>query len=301
MTSFSQLRPRLCGPLAGLLAALTLLCISANVAPAEEEASMRTEDVVRMLVRGLPAEEIIAAIRTRPALFDVSPDMQEELRLAGVSDEVIQAMADRMVELNPEPVAAEDSGAEAQETVVTEPALRVWLDPQREEDKPSILRVKGVVDFRLRQAWQLDAAAEETPFEDLALYLVCRAATHVPDHWRSKSPMGRDFISMPRHRMLLFLTATEGNLEASEDGTLELELPPSLEIDLLPGESHDLSLGIALQATGRYMRWTDDTWDELLLDPDGSEIRAEIIGGREGQITELEVRFNRNPAPATAE
>ncbi len=49
------------------------------------------------------------------------------------------------------------------------------------------------------------------------------------------------------------------------------------------------------------MRWTDDTWDELLLDPDGSEIRAEISGGREGQITELEVRFNRNPAPATAE
>ena len=101
--------------------------------------------------------------------------------------------------------------------------------------------------------------------------------------------------------MLLFLTATEGNLEASEDGTLELELPPSLEIDLPQGESHDLSLGIALQATGRYMRWADDSWDELLLDPDGTEIRAEIIGGRDGQITELEVRFNRNPAPATAE
>jgi len=248
-----------------------------------------------MLVRGVPNEEILIAIRTRPGLFDVSPDMQEELRLAGVSDELIQAMIDRMAELNPAPESTEDPVEELQETAVSVPALRVWLDPQPEDGKPTILRVQGLVNFNLREAWQLDAAAEGTAFEDLALFVVCRTATHVPDHWRSKSPLGRDFVSMPRHRMLLFLTAAEEDREAVADGNLKLELPPSLEIDLSPGEAHDLSLGIALQVAGRYLRWTDDTWDELTLDPAGNEIRAEVQGRRDGQITGLEVRFNRNP------
>ena len=299
MITFSREDPRLQGDVTALLVLLALLSMLPGFATAEDDSPMFTEDVVRMLVRGVAVEEILTEIRTRPGLFDVSPDMQEELKLAGVSDELVQAMVDRMAELSPEP--ADDPDAEPQEAPDPAPTLRVWLDPQSEDGKPSILRVRGVVDFRLREAWQLDASAEETPFEDLALFLICRAATHVPDHWRSKSPMGRDFISMPRHRMLVFLTATDGVRQASEDGTLELELPPSLDIDLSPDEPHDLSLGIALQAAGRYLRWTDDSWDELSLDAAGTEIRAEILGKSDGQIAGLEVRFNRNPSDPTAD
>ena len=287
------------GDVTFLLVLLALLSILPGFATAEDDSPMLTEDVVRMLVRGVAVEEILMAIRTRPALFDVSPEMQEELKLVGVTDELVQAMVDRMAELSPEP--AEDTDAEPQNVPVPTPALRIWLDPQREDGKPSILRVRGVVDFRLRKAWQLDAAVEETPFEDLALFLICRAATHVPDHWRSKSPMGRDFASMPRHRMLLFLTATEGEPEVSEDGTLELELPQSLDVNLSTDEPHDLSLGIALQVAGRYLRWTDDTWDELSLDAAGTEIHAEILGRRDGQLDGLEVRFKRNPSDPVAE
>ena len=101
--------------------------------------------------------------------------------------------------------------------------------------------------------------------------------------------------------MLVFLTAADEGTQATEDGILKLELPPSLEVELAPGEEHDLSLGIALQAAGRYLRWTDDTWDELLFDPAGTEIRAEVRSGSGGQISELEVRFNRNPASLASE
>jgi len=44
-----------------------------------------------------------------------------------------------------------------------------------------------------------------------------------------------------------------------------------------------------------------DSWDELELDPSGTEIRAEITGDRDGQIAGLEVRFNRNPPSSTPE
>ena len=39
----------------------------------------------------------------------------------------------------------------------------------------------------------------------LAVVLLCRTATHVPDHWRNQTPLGRDFSSVPRHRLLAFL------------------------------------------------------------------------------------------------
>jgi hypothetical protein len=287
---------------AALAASFALaLALFAPAATNADDAPMRTEDVVRLLVQGSSTEEILSAIRSRPAVFDVSPDMQEELRVAGVSDEIIQAMIERMEELNPPPSPVEEPAAEADAPAPPEPTLRIRLHPGRGDALPAVLRLEGTVDSQLREAWQLDAAAEGTPFEDLAVYLVCRTATHVPDHWRSKSPLGRDFISMPRHRMLVFLTASEQAGESPGSGALELKLPGSLDVDLLPGEEHDLSLGIAIQAGGRYLRWTDDTWDELTVDADGSRIHAALSSGSGGRIHGLQVRFDRNPPDADEE
>jgi len=75
--------------------------------PADPPADlMRTEDVVRMLVTGTSTSEAVAAIRSRDVDFNLSEEMLDELRLAGVPDEVIEAMKERQIELHP-PSASE--------------------------------------------------------------------------------------------------------------------------------------------------------------------------------------------------
>jgi len=266
-------------------------------AQAGDERPMRSEDVVRMLVGGAQTDELLEAIRTRPAEFDLSPELQEELRLAGVPKGVIRAMLERMAELEPEPTDPVVEGPV--DAVDSAPLLRIRLAPADGDRPPQRVRVEGQVNLRLMAAWQLDPAAEGSAFEDLALYLACRSATHVPDHWRSKSPLGRDFISMPRHRLLAFVSATEQRGGDGDARGLVLELPPVLEVALEPGELHDLSLGLALQVSGRYYRWIDDVWDELVSGTDGAELRAEIRGAADGRIDALEVRFDRTFTPAT--
>jgi hypothetical protein len=259
-------------------------------ARAEDERPMRSEDVVRMLVRGAETSAVLEAIRTRPAEFDLSPEIQDELQLAGVPDEVIQAMVARMAELAPAPVVTEAEASTA--PVATKPMLRISLVGAGSDGRRHKLRVKGHVDARLREAWRLDPAAEGEAIEDLAIYLACRSATHVPDHWRSKSPLGRDFISMPRHRMLDFVSAADR--EDDDEGAVVIDLPLNLEVALEPGEMHDLSLGLAVRVSGRYYRWTDDVWDELPFDAGGVELRAQIHGDAKGRIDSLEVQFDRS-------
>src|SRR4030095_4875837 len=111
----------------------------------------------------------------------------------------------------------------------------------------------------------------------LAFYAACLRATHVPDHWRAESPLGRDFATMPRHQMLLFLP-----LDAHADKTITAELPPSIDVPLDPSDTHDLDVGIAVRIGERYYRLESDTWKALALAerPDGLE--AEVSGGPTG-------------------
>ena len=57
--------------------------------------ALTNQDVVRMVKAGVPESAVIASIDTRPAKFDVSPDALIELKRAGVSQNVIQAMLTR--------------------------------------------------------------------------------------------------------------------------------------------------------------------------------------------------------------
>jgi hypothetical protein len=216
-------------------------------------AAITDEDVVRMFVSGSPVEEIISVIKGSEVDFDLSDEMVYELRAAGLPQELIGAMIARQEEMQedeepPHPILEEPSG----------PLLRIEIDA----GKP--LRILDVIDGATRERLRLRRA--DSRFTDVAIFLACLTQDHVPDNWRGKSPMGRDFISMPRHRMLHFhsgAASTEigkwrkfGVRIAPDDGPLQamlvLGLPSTIEVGLTPGVAHDLMLGVALRAEEKY-------------------------------------------------
>lgn len=282
---------------------------------AEPEAPMTDEDVVRLHVSGVGPESIIERIRAAEVAFDLSDEMLGELRAAGLPEELIRAMVERQRALDAEraePGEAEQTGSPPV------PRLGVRLNPDWEpragQQRP-LLRLLDVIDPQTYEALRLRGEAPR--FTDAALVLACVTADHVPDHWRSKTPLGRDFVSTPRHRLLAFLPGatrvdvsrlrefasrlalSPGEREGlPELGLLELELPAVIEVELEPGVIHDLILGVALQAEERYYLIRADTWEGFVLPDEGASIAAEITGERYGDPAKLEVRFQRTPPPS---
>jgi len=261
---------------------LLACCLAAGLlAGAGDADPLRDEDIVRMLVGGTPVEQLIDRVRSSPVDFDLSDEMLLELRQAGVPQKLIDAMGERQRELHP----PEPEPVPAVETAPAGPRLRIRLNPAKktEEDPPRpVLRLldaappEAVRTLRLRP--------DEQTFTDLAVALMCRTATHVPDHWRNETPLGRDFNSAPRHRLLAFIagaTKTEaGKLKqtlsklalapgeregAKELSVLELELPEQIEVEVEAGVAHDLTLGIAVQAGGRYLLVAQDSLSEVVV------------------------------------
>jgi hypothetical protein len=250
---------------------------------------MRDEDVVRMLVSGATAGEMIERIRSSETDFDLSEDMLDELRIAGVPEAVIQAMIVRQREQTVEP---EEPEGPAPELVVTQNPrvileIAVRFDDIVGERRKSVVRFPPKASQRLAEALELGPAEEDRAVTAAAYFAACTSAEHVPDHWRNKSPVGRDFIHMPRHRMLSFrpvyeLVAmssvekalrftgtterpkkqkkrkkkgepeTPGGDEGKDVGHVKLDLSQNLEAELEPGVRHDLLFGIAAEIGGRY-------------------------------------------------
>ena len=266
----------------GLLVVVALLLVSLGPALAEDpEPPMTEEEVVRRYVSGERVENIVRDIEGRDPQFDLSEEMLEELRHAGVPAALIEAMLERQAELQPEEtVPPEEQAAPAV------PQLTVTLS--QKDGGASKISIAKQVDPRLAEQWKLGNDPEDREFADLALYLACRTADHVPDHWRTKSPLGRDFFSMPRHRMLVFVSGSSNTEDKTGGSKVRLELPPTIEVDLQPDIVHDLTLGLAVQAGGRYYNWRHDAWDDLVLGEDGLELLATIKGRG---LMQLEVDF----------
>ena len=268
-----------------LLAATALLLVWLGPGVATDpEPAMTDEEVVRRLVAGESVETLVSDIERRETQFDLSSEMLEELRRAGLPQAIIEAMRERQAEQEPE--VAEPTEAQATPRV---PQLRVTLSGK----KGGISKLSIVKDLDLAQVyqWKLGNAPEDRVYADLALYLVCRTADHVPDHWRNKSPMGRDFFSMPRHRMLTFVSGSS-NAEAKRGGfRIRLELPPAIEVELEPDVAHDLTLGLAVQVAGRYYSWKHDTWNNVILTDAGLELAATIQGSN---LSRLHVEFQND-------
>lgn len=299
-----------------VLALLPLIFSAAGAAAEEPERRMTDEDVVRLHVSGLPEERIVERIRASRTDFDLSDEMLQELRAAGLPETLVRAMVERQRELDAEKAASTAEPAPAEPA--PGPRLLVRLNPEWKptENRPRpVLRVRDVIEPPVREMLRL--RGNDARFTDAALVLACRTADHVPDQWRSKTPLGRDFIATPRHRLLAFLPGAArreaGRLREiasriavvpgerdglPEPGLLELEIPPALEVELEPGVVHDLTLGVALQAEDRYYLIAADSWDGLVLPETGLTIDAEIESGGGGDPTSVQVRFERAPGPA---
>jgi hypothetical protein len=243
--------------------ALALVALAAAGEPAEPP--LREEAVVRRFVAGASSRELIAWIRSRPVDFDLSPEMLDELRLAGLPEDVVRAMVERQAELRPPPAAAEPA-------VEARVLLRVRLH-DGPDDPSAVLRVPAAIDAGTAERLQLAAGVER--FTDVALVLACRTAEHVPDQWRSASPLGRDFVSMPRHELLAFVAAGPPGAEPPAGPALRFELPATLEAWITPGTAHDLLLGVALEAGGRFLLVAADTLEGVIVEQQ-AERRAEL-------------------------
>lgn len=264
------------------------------------------EDVVRMFVAGTPTEELIELISRSQVEFDLSEEMLEELGLAGLPDALIQAMIDRQRELHP-PAQPAEQPAEDQGR---EPGLRLALAveaPGGQEDG-SAIRVVNVVNPEILS--RLRVKDDQAKITDVAVYVACQTATHVPDHWRSQTPLGRDFITVTRHRMLQFLPgATEEqdravirlNLQSMFGGApipdgaavLRLGLPPEVPLELDPSVPHELTVGIAVQIGGRYYRVTGDTLQNFLPDQSARRLEAQIRPSKNLDPWAIEVSLAR--------
>jgi hypothetical protein len=246
----------------GAVAAVSLLAIPAGGG----DEPVTNQRVVQLLLTGTPVDELLGLIGSSPVAFDLSDEMLREMKLAGVPDVVINTMKERQLEQDGPPEEPEEE-AGAEEAVT----LNVVVALNPDSDAPAVVLFPGVLPEEL--ATQLDLGGSGKPVEitDVAVFLACRTATHVPAQWRSKTPLGRDFVSMPRHKILAFhpgaRVATDDDLgqelsdmrtAAGERGEtpaiLALELPTELQAAVGAGDEHALVLGLAIQAKGRFLR-----------------------------------------------
>jgi hypothetical protein len=259
--------------------AVLLLLLSLSAASSREAEPLTEEEVVRMSVRGASAEAIIAEVGSRPAQFALDEEMIAELVAAGVPQVVIDAMLERMAELEPvdEPVLAQEPALSGE----APPLLRILLNPDRKPDKPELLRLSD----------------ERSEFSGIAIFLACRSPTHVPDHWRSRSPLGRDFERMPRHRLLSFVDGAEHKQRKNGPDLFELEIPPALEVALEADAPHHLMLGVAVEIEGRYYLGASIDWEGFVLD-EARDLRATITSGKHTTTGErVQIRFDKPDAP----
>jgi hypothetical protein len=249
-----------------------------------DDPPMTEEDVVRLYVAGRSAAEIVHEIERREPGYDVSPEMLEELRNVELPRAVIEAMirrqrqADRL-EAERRAAAGGEGGS----------SLRLRMNPAA-DGRPVTVGLRARIDPQLAAEMELGNAPDERVFADLALFLACFTADHVPDQWRLKSPLGRDFHRARRHRLLEFVAGARGEQDSGQGRRVKLEIPTHLELALEPGVAHDLLLGLAVRVGGNYRIVALDEWPGVVLGDDGLELRARVKGG---SFRKLKVRFLR--------
>jgi len=279
------------------IAVLALAC-AAPPGLAEEAAPLTLEDVVRRFVSGSKSSEIVQWIRGNNVDFDLNDEMIEELGLAGIPPEVIRAMRERQLELHPPPEP--QATAETTEEDDSIPTLTLRLNPVADAtEKRAAAHLLNAVPPPMAERLRLKQP--DSHITELAVYLLCTTPDHVPDHWRSQTPLGRDFVSVPRHKLLAFhpgASAGDETENATSDGQpvrlskLTLELPETLEVELEPSVEHDLVLGLAVQIEERYYSWAGDDWLGVVLDANRT-IVGWVKSGGDPALPAVEVHFDR--------
>jgi len=299
-------------PRSGLAVLGVLLMVAATAAASDgTEEPLTVEQVVRLHVAGASADELVRMILTRPADYELSADMVDELRAAGLPPEVIDAMHSRQNQMLNDAPGQTASGAEGPSNLV------VRLNSRQTRDSRRYIRVQDRVDLDLAAEWELGNSPEERRFADVALFVACRRADHVPDQWRSKTPLRWDSEIMPRHEMLAFAPGARwteaGFLQAFgfapsrvgepvafedrvEPGVLVLQIPPTLEAAVDPRDTHDLVVGIAVQVGESYYPWSISALDDVRVDSRTVELEATIRGTDSSRLESIAIAIRSENA-----
>jgi hypothetical protein len=183
----------------GRLAA-TALVAAAFAAPVP----LTNEDIVRLVVHGTSEAAILREIAARPPDFDLEPGVIVELERVGVSGAIIEAMRRRQLEAGggsgPPAAAAPGSPPAAPPPAADDAADRGTLlvrlaVPARDGKSEDVFAIAAVPKGAPRPD-----DGESGLVTDLALVLACTTATHVPDHWDTRTPLE----GAPRHELLSF-------------------------------------------------------------------------------------------------
>lgn len=222
-----------------LLIALAVLAVGAAVArtaAAEAETAaalppLTNEDVVRMVAAGKPEREIVQTIGARAEAFELADDLIDELKLAGVPPSIISAMQQRHMK-NAPPAAPVDRPVRSH--------VKVVVTLNAGAASVHTLHAPAWADEDLKASLSLGKENDARAVKDLAVFLACRTPEHIPDLWRSKTPLGRDMVAVGRHEMLAFVAG-----DTPPGKTPRLTLPAQLEAQVEESEPHDLVLGVA--------------------------------------------------------
>ncbi len=242
---------------------------------------LTNEDVVRMVASGTPESEILDAIRDRPAAFDLANDMLDELKLAGVSAVIVEAMRRRQAESTPAAPPSERPRAGRVHLVVT---LNAGAGGSR------TLHVPSWADEELRQLLKLPKENDQREVKDLAVFLACKAQEHIPDLWRSKSPLGRDMAVVARHEMLAFVA---GDTPVGKPP--RLGVPARIDAEVDDTEPHDLLLGIAARIGDHWMQLAVAELPKIKIDGATRQLTGRIAPGRHAFSFKVELTAPRPP------
>jgi len=251
--------------LALLLVALAGLgAAAAGARPAAGKGLLTNEDVVRLVMTRTPEKDILAAIDSRPVDFELSPDMVDELREAGVSATIIEAMRRRQAAM---PKSAVPAAPTPTPTPGATGTLRLEFTEDAADKGPPSAR-SAIALKSLPKGMSRRGGEEVGLMTDMALAVLCITSDHVPDHWDTRSPLQ----GAPRHELLLFRpqSATE---KVKGHEVLYLDHLPSYDV-ALPEGTHNIVIAAAGKQAG------SGTW--RVLESDGAKVN--IVPGRTTRV-----------------
>jgi hypothetical protein len=208
-------------------------------------------DIVRMTISGISAEEILRRIRRGPARFDVDPEMQQELRRAGVEQAVIDGMVEVMRAAGPRrerpPIAETPRGFVE---IVFED------DPEKSPGTNSIL-----VPAMVRKPGSLRDA------EPIALgfAVTCNDPVHVPDAWQYISPLDGTFR---RHKLLFFQEETAQGVGKKNKDLAYMKHPGSWRFEVNAG-THRGAIAVVGRPgwSEKFALLAGDEFTDILVSP----------------------------------
>ena len=222
------------------LLGLALLCaaLTPAAAPAADRpASLTNEDIVRLVMAKTREGEIVKLIASRPVDFDLAPETIDELRIAGVSDSIMEAMRRRQAEMPrpdvaPTPTPPPDSSG----------TLEIDFADGPDSGDPSGRSVIALRSLPPRVTRR--GGMEVGEVTELAFAVLCLTADHVPDHWDTRTPL----TGAPRHELLLFRpSSAEETLKRFK--ILYLKHDASYRVDLAEGP-HNIVVAAAGKSAG---------------------------------------------------